>query len=237
MKEISKNTLIQIHHLKASVKLNNGDMLTTVNDANMELQRGRSYAIVGKSGSGKTSLISIIGLLNRDYEGDYIYDGISISKLKDRELSMLRANNIGFVFQNYSLIKHLRVWENIELPLIYAKKAFSKKQRQEIILELLKSVGLESKENDYPVNLSGGEQQRVAIARALAVSPEAILCDEPTGALDKKTGKQIMELLHNIVQEKGIMLLLVTHDPDIAETCDTIFEMDGGRIACAKNDT
>ena len=157
--------------------------------------------------------------------------------LKDRELSMLRANNIGFVFQNYSLIKHLRVWENIELPLLYAKKAFSKKQRQEIILELLKSVGLESKENDYPVNLSGGEQQRVAIARALAVSPEAILCDEPTGALDKKTGKQIMELLHNIVQEKGIMLLLVTHDPDIAETCDTIFEMDGGRIACAKNDT
>ena len=127
--------------------------------------------------------------------------------------------------------------ENIELPLLYAKKAFSKKQRQEIILELLKSVGLESKENDYPVNLSGGEQQRVAIARALAVSPEAILCDEPTGALDKKTGKQIMELLHNIVQEKGIMLLLVTHDPDIAETCDTIFEMDGGRIACAKNDT
>ena len=150
---------------------------------------------------------------------------------------MLRANNIGFVFQNYSLIKYLRVWENIELPLLYAKKAFSKKQRQEIILELLKSVGLESKENDYPVNLSGGEQQRVAIARALAVSPEAILCDEPTGALDKKTGKQIMELLHNIVQEKGIMLLLVTHDPDIAETCDTIFEMDGGRIACAKNDT
>lgn len=175
--------------------------------------------------------------MNRDYEGDYIYDGISISKLKDRELSMLRANNIGFVFQNYSLIKYLRVWENIELPLLYAKKAFSKKQRQEIILELLKSVGLESKENDYPVNLSGGEQQRVAIARALAVSPEAILCDEPTGALDKKTGKQIMELLHNIVQEKGIMLLLVTHDPDIAETCDTIFEMDGGRIACAKNDT
>ena len=150
---------------------------------------------------------------------------------------MLRANNIGFVFQNYSLIKYLRVWENIELPLLYAKKAFSKKQRQEIILELLKSVGLESKENDYPVNLSGGEQQRVAIARALAVSPEAILCDEPTGALDTKTGKQIMELLHNIVQEKGIMLLLVTHDPDIAETCDTIFEMDGGRIACAKNDT
>ncbi len=186
MKGISEKTLIKIKDLKASVKLNNGDMLTTVTNANMELQRGRSYAIVGKSGSGKTSLISIIGLLNREYEGEYLYDGISISALKDRDLSILRANNIGFVFQN---------------------------------------------------NLSGGEQQRVAIARALAVSPEAILCDEPTGALDKKTGTQIMELLHSVVKENGIMLLLVTHDPDIADTCDTIFEMDGGRITCAKNDT
>ena len=226
MKGISEKTLIKIKDLKASVKLNNGDMLTTVTNANMELQRGRSYAIVGKSGSGKTSLISIIGLLNREYEGE-----------KDRDLSILRANNIGFVFQNYSLIKHLRVWENIELPLLYAKKSFTAKQRHEIITGLLKSVGLESKENDYPINLSGGEQQRVAIARALAVSPEAILCDEPTGALDKKTGTQIMELLHSVVKENGIMLLLVTHDPDIADTCDTIFEMDGGRITCAKNDT
>ena len=119
MKGISEKTLIKIKDLKASVKLNNGDMLTTVTNANMELQRGRSYAIVGKSGSGKTSLISIIGLLNREYEGEYLYDGISISALKDRDLSILRANNIGFVFQNYSLIKHLRVWENIELPLLY----------------------------------------------------------------------------------------------------------------------
>ena len=141
MKGNSENPLIQIKHLKASVKLNNGDILTTVNNANMELQRGHSYAIVGKSGSGKTSLISILGLLNREYEGDYIYDGISISDLKDRELSMLRANNIGFVFQNYSLIKHLRVWENIELPLLYAKKALTKKQSHEMILGLLKSVG------------------------------------------------------------------------------------------------
>lgn len=164
-------------------------------------------------------------------------DGISVSALKDRELSMLRANNIGFVFQNYSLIKHLRVWENIELPLLYAKKALTKKQRREMITGLLKSVGLENKGDDYPINLSGGEQQRVAIARALSVSPEAILCDEPTGALDKRTGTQIMELLHSVVKENGIMLLLVTHDPDIADTCDTIFEMDGGRITYAENDT
>ncbi|URW85976.1 ABC transporter ATP-binding protein [Blautia wexlerae] len=238
MKGISEKTLIKIKDLKASVKLNNGDMLTTVTNANMELQRGRSYAIVGKSGSGKTSLISIIGLLNREYEGEYLYDGISISALKDRDLSILRANNIGFVFQNYSLIKHLRVWENIELPLLYAKKSFTAKQRHEIITGLLKSVGLESKENDYPINLSGGEQQRVAIARALAVSPEAILCDEPTGALDKKDGNADYGTVAQRRKRKwNYALLLVTHDPDIADTCDTIFEMDGGRITCAKNDT
>ncbi len=236
MNDSSGESLIQIKNLTAAVRLNNGDTLVTVNNASIELKRGNSYAIVGKSGSGKTSLISIIGFLNRSYKGEYLYDGVSVSALTDRELSMLRANNIGFVFQNYSLIKHLRVWENIELPLLYAKKNMDRKQRQEVIRNLLKSVGLEDKENDYPANLSGGEQQRVAIARALTVSPEAILCDEPTGALDKKTGQQIMELLLQIVRENNIMLLLVTHDSDIANTCDTIFEMDEGRLRCAKND-
>ena len=236
MNDSSGESLIQIKNLTAAVRLNNGDTLVTVNNASIELKRGNSYAIVGKSGSGKTSLISIIGLLNHSYKGEYLYDGVSVSALTDRELSMLRANNIGFVFQNYSLIKHLRVWENIELPLLYAKKNMDRKQRQEVIRNLLKSVGLEDKENDYPANLSGGEQQRVAIARALTVSPEAILCDEPTGALDKKTGQQIMELLLQIVRENNIMLLLVTHDSDIANTCDTIFEMDEGRLRCAKND-
>ena len=229
MKGISEKTLIKIKDLKASVKLNNGDMLTTVTNANMELQRGRSYAIVGKSGSGKTSLISIIGLLNREYEGEYLYDGISISALKDRDLSILRANNIGFVFQNYSLIKHLRVWENIELPLLYAKKSFTAKQRHEIITGLLKSVGLESKENDYPINLSGGEQQRVAIARALAVSPEAILCDEPTGALDTKTSQEVMHLIQEI-NDEGKTIVMVTHEDDIANMCKRIVRLKDGVI-------
>ena len=122
MGKIINENIIQIKDLSATVKLNNGDTLVTVNNANMELKRGYSYAVTGKSGSGKTSLISIIGLLNRSYKGEYCYNGTSVSSLTDRQLSMLRANNIGFVFQNYSLIKHLRVWENIELPLLYAKK-------------------------------------------------------------------------------------------------------------------
>ena len=203
----------------------------------LTVEEGEFIAVVGTSGCGKTTLMNMLGGLDiPDFGGVWIRN-TSLKDLNKEERTIFRRRNIGFVFQNYSLIKHLRVWENIELPLLYAKKSFTAKQRHEIITGLLKSVGLESKENDYPINLSGGEQQRVAIARALAVSPEAILCDEPTGALDKKTGTQIMELLHSVVKENGIMLLLVTHDPDIADTCDTIFEMDGGRITCAKNDT
>ena len=204
---------------------------------NLEIEKKEFVAVIGPSGSGKSTLLNICGGLDSPTSGNVFIRGTDISGLPDEKATVFRRENIGFVFQNYSLIKHLRVWENIELPLLYAKKSFTAKQRHEIITGLLKSVGLESKENDYPINLSGGEQQRVAIARALAVSPEAILCDEPTGALDKKTGTQIMELLHSVVKENGIMLLLVTHDPDIADTCDTIFEMDGGRITCAKNDT
>ena len=231
MKGISEKTLIKIKDLKASVKLNNGDMLTTVTNANMELQRGRSYAIVGKSGSGKTSLISIIGLLNREYEGEYLYDGISISALKDRDLSILRANNIGFVFQNYSLIKHLRVWENIELPLLYAKKSFTAKQRHEIITGLLKSVGLESKENDYPINLSGGEQQRVAIARAIANNPKILLCDEATSALDVTIQKQIMELLEDIKEKKGLSFILICHNQALVQMfCERVLVQYEGKV-------
>ena len=141
MDGVIDESLIKIRDLTATVKLNNGEILTTVSNAHLELKRGHSNAIVGKSGSGKTSLISIIGLLNRCYQGEYIYNGTPVSTLSDRKLSMLRANNIGFVFQNYSLIKHLRVWENIELPLLYAKKSLGKRQRQDHIHKLLQSVG------------------------------------------------------------------------------------------------
>ncbi len=225
-----KKSIIRVEGLTATVKLNNGDFLTTVNNVGFQLLSGESYAIVGKSGSGKTSLISVLGLLNSAFQGEYYYEGMSVSKMSDKELSRLRSREFGFVFQNYSLIEHLRVWENIELPLIYAKTKLNKKHRQNKIIKLLQMVGLENRQMDFPSVLSGGEQQRVAIARALVSSPRILICDEPTGALDKKTGEYVINLLLDLVKMEKITLLLVTHDPDLAKTCNTIFTMDEGRI-------
>lgn len=222
--------LIKVENLTATVNLNNGDILTTVDHVCFQLLKGKSYAIVGKSGSGKTSLISILGLLNYSFEGIFDYKGVSIKKMNDRELSKFRSQKIGFVFQNYSLIKHLKVWENIELPLLYSKTISNKEERKKRISEVLSMVDLEKRGNDYPNNLSGGEQQRVAIARALVTNPEILICDEPTGALDKKTGEFVMDILLDIVRKKNTTLVLVTHDLDIARNCDIVMSMDGGRI-------
>ena len=227
MKGISEKTLIKIKDLKASVKLNNGDMLTTVTNANMELQRGRSYAIVGKSGSGKTSLISIIGLLNREYEGEYLYDGISISALKDRDLSILRANNIGFVFQNYSLMPVLNVYDNVALPITFDKGSHVDR---EYIRGLLNELGLWEKRKRYPSELSGGQQQRAAIARALANKPALLLADEPTGNLDSKTAVEVIGLLKASSQKYHQTVLMVTHNEALAQTCDRIIRIEDGRL-------
>ena len=224
------DNVIRVEGLTAKIKLNNGEILTTVNDANFCLRRGESYAVVGKSGSGKTSLVSILGLLNSSFHGEYFFDDVAVKKLSDRKLSKLRSEKFGFVFQNYSLIPHLRVWENIELPLIYARANLKKKQRKKRISELLEMVGLKDRENEFPSSLSGGEQQRVAIARALVAFPEVLICDEPTGALDKKTGEHIMNILYDSVKKENTMLILVTHDPDLAISCDKVLTMDEGRI-------
>ena len=224
------DNVIRVEGLTAKIKLNNGEILTTVNDANFCLRRGESYAVVGKSGSGKTSLVSILGLLNSSFHGEYFFDDVAVKKLSDRKLSKLRSEKFGFVFQNYSLIPHLRVWENIELPLIYARAKLKKKQRKKRISELLEMVGLKDRENEFPSSLSGGEQQSVAIARALVAFPEVLICDEPTGALDKKTGEHIMNILYDSVKKENTMLILVTHDPDLAISCDKVLTMDEGRI-------
>ncbi|MBT1018705.1 ABC transporter ATP-binding protein [Canibacter sp. lx-72] len=222
--------LLKLRGLTSQVRLGNGEKLVTVANVNFNIVRGHSYAVVGKSGSGKTSLVSILGLLNNDFSGDYFYGDISVKTLSDSARSRVRAKNIGFVFQNYSLIKHLRVYENVELALLYRGDKPSRSQRKAKIMQTLEAVGLAEKAAELPSKLSGGEQQRVAIARALVCEPELLICDEPTGALDKQTGQLVLELLHNCVKNAGATLLLVTHDEDVAASCATVLRMDMGRI-------
>ncbi|WFN90949.1 ABC transporter ATP-binding protein [Arcanobacterium wilhelmae] len=196
---------------------------------NLEIEEGHSYSIMGRSGSGKTSLISIIGMLNMRVEGGYHYHGRNVRDLSDRERAKLRADKIGFVFQNYSLIAHMRVWENVALPLMYAKSVPRTELRPRA-LEALEEVGLAKRAHDYPSRLSGGEQQRVAIARALVSDPELMICDEPTGALDRSTGDRVMETLLTLISEKSVTLVMVTHDREIARMCENQLVMDVGRV-------
>ena len=171
-----------------------------------------------------------MGLLNQDFQGSYQYEGREVRNLSDSECSKIRASRIGFVFQNYSLIHHLKVWENVELALAYAKLGGSVRERKLRVGQVLESVGLQQRRNDRPNKLSGGEQQRVAIARALVTSPSLIVCDEPTGALDNETSGVVMELLKGLVSEQGATLFLVTHDEELAASCDTVMRMDRGGI-------
>lgn len=211
------------------MKLANGHILTTVDHVSLTLDQGKSYAVVGKSGSGKTSLVSIVGLLNAKFKGEFIYNEHDISKLTDREKSKIRAQEIGFVFQNYSLMPHLKVWENIDLALSYGGH-ISRKIRKEKIENILAEIGLEKLYNERTNRLSGGEQQRVAIARALVKDPQLLICDEPTGALDTATSEEVFNTLLSLVRNTGTTLLLVTHDPDLASRCQSIVTMSRGHL-------
>lgn len=222
--------LIKLRNLTAEVTLGNKEKLITVDNISLTIDRGESCAIVGKSGSGKTSLISILGFLNTAFSGEYYFDGRLVSDLSDKQLARLRATKVGFVFQNYSLIKHLKVLENVELALQYQNLYLSRKIRRKRALDALAAVGLAKKAGEKPANLSGGEQQRVAIARSLVTEPELLICDEPTGALDKQTGAQVLDLLHSRVAESKVTLLLVTHDTEIAASCLKTYRLDGGKL-------
>lgn len=225
------DVLVKMRHVNASVKLGNGELLSTVCDASFDLYRGQTYAIIGASGSGKTSLISIIGLLNSEYSGEYYYHQRLVSSLSDAQRSHMRADNIGFVFQNYSLIRHLNVRDNVALALAYMHNHWSAKQRRKAVEDILDSVGLLKRAEDYPSTLSGGEQQRVALARAMVTNPELLICDEPTGALDTKTGARMLSLLQDVVHYRQTTLILVTHDNRIAQSCSVQLTMNQGVIS------
>ena len=182
-------------------------------DINFQVEEGEYVAIMGPSGSGKTTLMNIIGCLDKATSGTYELADEDVSKLKDKQLSSLRLNRIGFVFQSFHLMPRQSAWENVALPLSYA--GIKKKQRKERATQALERVGLGERVDFKPTQLSGGQKQRVAIARAMVNNPSLLLADEPTGALDSKSGKQVMELFQKL-NEEGVTIVMITHDAKIA---------------------
>lgn len=193
----------------------------------LRIEEGEFVAIVGQSGSGKSTCMNIIGCLDIPTSGTYLLDGIDVSTLSDMELSYLRSFKLGFIFQQYNLIQKLNILSNVELPLIYQR--IPKHERIQRAKEALKRVGLEGKEKRYPQQLSGGQQQRVSIARALVSNPSVILADEPTGALDSKTGIEVLDLIKKL-NEEGNTIILVTHDNNIASLAKRIVRIHDGKI-------
>ncbi len=192
-----------------------------------QMEQGEYVAIMGPSGSGKTTLMNIVGCLDQATSGQLFLDGQDISKCTENEMSDLRLKKIGFVFQNFQLLSRQTALENVELPLTYAGVA--KKERRERALQALTRVGLEDRVNFQPNQLSGGQMQRVAIARAIVNNPKLLLADEPTGALDTKSGAQVMELFQKL-NDEGVSVLMITHDPEIAAHAKRVVMIRDGEL-------
>ena len=218
--------MIKIENLKKSYFLGDEE-IKAINDVTLTVEKGEYLAIVGPSGSGKSTLMNIIGLLDVADSGRYILDGLDISNTNEDKLAKIRNEKIGFIFQSFNLLNKLDALENVEVPLIY--KGYTEERAEKKAYELLESVGLKGREKHRPNQLSGGQQQRVAIARALACNPEIILADEPTGALDSKTGVDIMNELEKL-NEKGQTIVLITHDINIANRAKRIVRISDGKI-------
>ena len=193
----------------------------------LSIDRGEFVATIGASGSGKSTLMNILGCLDVPTYGDYILNGTDVTDRTDRQLAHIRNKEIGFIFQGYNLIPALTAYENVELPLIY--QGISVFQRKERVMAALERVGMADRFGHRPSEMSGGQQQRVAIARAIATHPPIIMADEPTGALDSKTGKHVLEILHSL-HEGGSTIILITHDNGIAATAHRIVRISDGHI-------
>lgn len=198
-----------------------------IDGISMAIYKGEFVAIVGQSGSGKSTCMNIIGCLDVPTTGQYFLDGRDVSKMNDDEQAEIRNKKLGFIFQQYNLITKLNVLQNVELPLLYA--GLSEKEQEERGLALLERVGLREKAGNMPAQLSGGQQQRVSIARALAGDPSIILADEPTGALDSRTGKEVLGFLKKLHKE-GNTIVLITHDNTIAAQAERVIRIQDGKV-------
>ena len=193
------------------------------NDISFEIEKGELAIILGSSGAGKSTVLNILGGMDSNDEGNVLIDGKDISKFNEKELTNYRRNDVGFVFQFYNLVPNLTAKENVELASEIVKDALD-------ATEVLKSVGLGERIDNFPAQLSGGEQQRVAIARAVAKNPKLLLCDEPTGALDYHTGKQVLKILQDMVRKEGATVVIVTHNQALAPIADRVIHMHDAKI-------
>ena len=226
MEETGRAPLIELRDIYKIYYM--GDEEVHANDGiSLTIYKGEFVAIVGKSGSGKSTLMNIIGALDVPTEGEYYLDGQDVSDMTDNELAEIRNNMIGFIFQQYNLLPKMNLLDNVELPLLYA--GMDAMDRRERAMESLDRVGLKEKWKNYPNQLSGGQQQRVSIARALAGDPSLILADEPTGALDSKTGREVLDFLKKLNRE-GNTIVMITHDSGIALEAKRVVRISDGKI-------
>lgn len=221
--------MIHIKNVWKEYQLDKEVVFSALKKINLNIEKGEFSSIIGPSGSGKSTLMHIIGLLDKPSKGEISIEGNDILKLNDDQISTLRNEFVGFVFQQFNLIPKLTILENILIPTVYSriKLNFDPKEKA---MELIKSFGLTGKETSYPNKISGGQQQRVAIARALIMNPKLILADEPTGNLDTKTGEDILKLLHSLHEKEKITVIIVTHDPKIADKTERKIKIVDGEI-------
>lgn len=223
-----QNNIIELEGVIKRFFIGKPNELEILHGINLTVQRGEFVSIVGASGSGKTTLMNIIGVLDRPTEGNYRLDDIDIAAAKDRELSHIRNQKIGFVFQTYNLVGRTTALKNVELPMMYA--GIGRKERLARAEHYMELVEMQDRMNHKPDELSGGQKQRVAIARALANDPAILLADEPTGALDSRTGRKIMDIFQRLNREEGKTIVLITHSNELAEETGRIVTLRDGEI-------
>ena len=223
---MSSRQLIRMRGIVKRFYIGQPSELEILHGIDLDVKEGEFVSIVGASGSGKSTLMNMIGVLDRPTEGTYWLDGTDVQDAQDDELSQIRNRKIGFVFQNFNLISRTNARKNVELPMMYA--GIPQKKRTQRAEELLDLVGMADRMDHQPNELSGGQKQRVAIARAMANDPAIILADEPTGALDSKTGRMVMDLFHRLNREQGKTIVLITHNQELAAETSRVLTMRDG---------
>lgn len=220
--------MVQTINLVKEYLMGVNTVVKAIDDVNVSIEQGEFLSIMGPSGSGKSTLLHLLGCLDTPTSGKILIDGEDISSLNKKRLPVIRNRKIGFVFQQHHLIPTLDALENVMLPLRYARVA--KAEAKDRAKELLCEVGLGDRLHHRPTEMSGGQQQRVAIARALICSPALVLADEPTGALDSGTGRQIIELMKKVNRDRNVTFAIVTHNPEVAESCSRIIKLRDGKV-------